>query len=176
MLKDPRKIFSITTVYDPDFVFPGAALPGPEPVYLTETKEYQGQTYYPGQVDPEWVKPDEEAIPLGEHEGRFWYSIRADISTEYEDLGSPIPEVDPQTHATVPSTVYDAMLNCSSVKDLEMRMGINSKNDRFAGMFPNASSLESALRENPEMVQQFLAQEAATNEEIMSKLGAVRAA
>ena len=175
MFNVSRKIFSITTVYDPNFIFPGAALPGPEPVYLTEQKEHNGVIYHPGQIDPEWVKPDEENIPMGEYQGRFWYSIRGDISTELEDMGNPIPELDPQVHETVPAEVYDGMLNSSSVKDIQMRMGVRGKDDRFRAMFPDALSLESALRDNPEMVQEFLSQEAATDAEIMNKLGAVRA-
>ena len=177
MLTAPRKIFSITTVYDPNFIFPGATLQGPDPVFLTEIKEYDGKTFYPGQVDPEWKMPDDENIPLGTYNDRFWYSIRGDISTEPADLGDTIPELDPQVHETVPQDVYDMMVSTSSsVLDLQMQMGVRGKTDRFAAMFPDAASLASALQDNPEMVQEFLAQEAATDAEIMSMLGVVRAA
>lgn len=176
MLKDPRKVFSITQYYDPKFIFPGAALPGPEPTLLTEIKEYEGQTYYPGQIDPEWVKPDDENIPLGTYADRFWYSIRADISTDLADMGNPDPELDPQVHETVPAEIYDEMIRTSgAVAELQMIMGIRHKDDRFRAMFPNANSLETALRDNPEMVQAFLAQEAATDAQIMQQLGVVKA-
>ena len=81
-LTDQRKLFTITTIYDENFRFPGSQLPGPEAPRLTEPKTIEDRVYGIGDFDPEWVYPDIDNLSLGEYNGRFYYSIRADISTD----------------------------------------------------------------------------------------------
>ena len=175
MLIDARKLFSITTVYDPEFVFPGSHLPGPEAPRLTEEKTFNDKVYPVGEFDPEWRKPDTENIFLGEIDGRFYYSIRDDLSTAAEDLGDITENVDPQTHETVSEELYNRLAKSSYISDVFKGEGFGGNSeDRFKTMFPDAASLKSALTSNPEMVEQFIATEQETNETVLGKLGIVK--
>lgn len=175
MLTDARKLFSITTTYDPNFLFPGSTLPGPEAPRLTAPKEFDGKTWAEGDFDPEWKKPDTENIYLGEFDGRFYYSIRADISTELDTLGEIGDEVDPQTHADVPAELYDTLHNSAFISHVLKEEGVTTTADqRFNAMFPNMGSLKSAVVDHPEIIAQFLETEEATSATVMAKLGVVK--
>lgn len=175
MLIDARKLFSITTVYDPEFVFPGSHLPGPEAPRLTEQKTIDDKVYAVGDFDPEWRRPDTENIFLGEIDGRFYYSIRADITTEDGSMGEFTENIDPQTHETVTEDLFNALARSPYISDVFKNEGYaGTAETRFNIMFPDAQSLKSALQSNPGMVEQFIATEQETNETVLGKLGIVK--
>jgi hypothetical protein len=163
-LVDARKLFSITTVYDENFLFPGSGLPGPDAPVLTEDKEYDGKVYTAGDRDPEWRRPDEENIPLGEIDGRFYYSIRADIDSSIESLGDIGEEIDPQTLETVPHDLYVKLYYAPAVIGLKSDLGITS-------LAPTQSieQIQASLADNPEFIEEFLDQ--LDEDQFLAKLG-----
>ena len=173
-LVDARKLFTITTVYDENFVFPGATLGGPEAPRLTAAKTVGDKEYPVGDFDPEWVAPDDENIPLGELDGRFYYSIRADINSDIESLGDIGDELDPQTLATVPAELYQKLAELPAVVAIKRERGLSTKEQMYITLFPTASALQSALRDNPEVVTEFLQQQDEEESQFLSKLGIVK--
>ena len=118
MLTENRKLYSILTSYDPDYVFPQPPQ-GPVPVYLTEPKTVGERTYTAGEIDPDWKTPDVESIWFGPEaiDGRWYYSIRADIDT------TATSEItDPQNHETVSEEIYTKLSECS-LKDVKRAEG-----------------------------------------------------
>lgn len=175
MLTDPRKLFSITTVYDAGFIFPGSTLPGPEAPRLTEPKQFNGVTYNAGDFDPEWRRPDIENIYLGEYDGRFYYSIREDVVADPAALGTyDVEAVDPQIHTTVSRELANQIAKSSYLADVYnaegMPVGGVSSFDR---LFPTSEALQSALLKNPEVVQKAIAASQTTADEVLVKLGVV---
>jgi hypothetical protein len=118
MLKDKRKLFTITQIYDENFIFPGMTLPGPQVTKLTQAKTYEGKIYEIGETDPEWIEPDIINIHLGTTEGRFWYSIRDDISTDISTMGKFTANLDPKIVTTVTDEQYQYFLNDSYAGDV----------------------------------------------------------
>lgn len=172
MLKDTRKLFSITTTYDPNFLFPGSWLPGPDAPRLTEAKTVGDITYPAGELDPEWTRPDTDNISFGEVNGRFYYSVRADMCGDVSDLGADLTN-DPQYHDSVSQELMDQLSASPFISDVLHEEGGGRRDERFRALFPTADSLASAMQSNPEMVQTFLEQEAQTAAQIMAKLGVV---
>ena len=166
-LVDPRKLFTITTVYDENFVFPGSSLPGPDAPLLTEEKEYDGMTYQAGDRDPEWVRPDDENIFLGLIDGRFYYSIRADIDTGIETLGDIGDEVDPQTLETVNADLYIKLYYSTAVIGLKTDLGITT-----ASQTQSIEQIQASLSDNPEFIEEFLQQ--LDEDKFLTKLGIVK--
>ena len=117
MLTENRKLYSILTSYDPDYVFPQPD-GGPIPVYLTKPKTVGDKTYNIGDIDPDSI-PDVESVWFGPEaiDGRWYYSIRADIDT------TGTSEItDPQNHATVSAELYTKLSECS-LKDVKHAEG-----------------------------------------------------
>jgi hypothetical protein len=117
MLKDKRKLFTITEVYDPNFLFPGSTLPGVGAPILEEPKVFEGKTYNVGSMDPEWVEPDINNIHIGNYAGRFWYSIRDDISTDISTLGNFTANIDPKVVNTVNLEEFNYFATCPFIKE-----------------------------------------------------------
>jgi hypothetical protein len=173
-LVDTRKLFTITTVYDENFLFPGSSLPGPEAPRLTVAKTIGEKEYPVGDFDPEWVKPDTENIYLGELEGRFYYSIRADIDSSIETLGDIGDEVDPQTLDTVTAELYAKLAELPAVIAIRKELGLGNKEEMYKALFPNATALQTALANNPEVVTEFLQQQDEDEAQFLAKLGIVK--
>lgn len=166
-LVDARKLFSITTVYDENFLFPGSTLPGPDAPLLTEEKEFNGRIYPVGERDPEWRKPDDENIFLGEIDGRFYYSIRADIDTGIETLGDIGEEIDPQTLETVPHDLYVKLYYSPAVIGIKNDLGLYT-----TPMTQSIEQIQASLAENPEFMEEFLQQ--LDEDKFLTKLGIVK--
>lgn len=174
MLKDKRKLFTITTFYDPNFLFPGAALPGPEAPRLTESKTVGDREYGIGDFDPEWVAPDIDNIPLGEHDGRFYYSIRDDISTNSSDLGNYDEKVDPKVLTSISKELCDTLLAMPSFRDVKIQLGIAScAEEAFSKQYPTLADIQKGLKDDPNLVADFnTAYENQVND-LLAKLGIV---
>jgi hypothetical protein len=166
-LVQDRKLFTITTVYDENFLFPGSTLPGPEVPKLTEPKEFGDRTYEVGEFDPEWKKPDYESIYLGEIDGRFYYSIREDISTDISTLGDIGDEVDPQTLETVPHDLYIKLYYSPSVIAVKNDLGATSSAPTLS-----IEEVQKSLADNPEFLEEFLQQ--LDEDKFLTKLGIVK--
>lgn len=166
-LVDARKLFSITTVYDENFLFPGSTLPGPDAPVLTEEKEYGDKIFRVGDRDPEWRKPDDENIFLGEIDGRFYYSVRADIDTSIDTLGDIGDEIDPQTHATVAHDLYVKLYYSPAVVSIKNDLGLYT-----TPMTQSIEQIQASLAENPEFMEEFLQQ--LDEDKFLTKLGIVK--
>jgi len=173
-LVDVRKLFTITTVYDKNFLFPGSALPGPDAPRLTAAKTIGDKEYFIGDFDPEWVKPDVENIPLGEVDGRFYYSIRGDIDTNIDALGDIGIDVDPQTLSIVSTELYDKLSELPSIADIRREFGLISKDVLYKELFPNATALKTALTDNPQAITEFMQQQDEEYAEFLAKLGIIK--
>ena len=173
-LTDQRKLFTITTLYDENFRFPGSQLPGPEAPRLTEPKTIEDRFYGIGDFDPEWVYPDIDNLSLGEYNGRFYYSIRADISTDPSTLGDFDERLDPKVLTSVPKELYDAFLEMPSFRDIKTMQGItNSAEEAFAKMYPTLEDLQKGLKDDPNLVADFHLTYENQVKDILSKLGIV---
>ena len=166
-LVDARKLFTITTVYDENFLFPGSSLPGPDAPVLTEDKEYDGKSYKAGDRDPEWRAPDDENIPLGQIDGRMYYSIRADIDSSIEALGDIGEELDPQTLATVPADLYIKLYYAPAVIGLKGDLGMTTSTPT-----QSIEQIQASLADNPEFIEEFLEQ--LDEDQFLAKLGIVK--
>jgi hypothetical protein len=173
-LVDARKLFTITTVYDENFLFPGSTMPGPQAPRLTVAKTVGDKEYAVGDFDPEWVQPDEENITLGEIDGRFYYSIRADIDSSIETLGDIGEEIDPQTLTTVSEELYNKLATSTFLQSVRYQMGLSSREHMYRAMFPTADALQSALRDNPQVVTEFLQQQDEDEAQFLAKLGIIK--
>jgi hypothetical protein len=174
MLRDKRKLFTITTVYDPNFIFPGASLPGPEAPRLTEAKSYNEREYGVGDFDPEWIAPDIDNLSLGEYNGRFYYSIRDDIPTELSTLGNFTENVDPKVLTTVPQDVYDAILDMPSLRDIKIMEGLySSAEEAFSKQYPTLEDLQKGLKDDPNLVTDFNTTYEKKVSDVLVKLGIV---
>jgi len=173
-LVDARKLFTITTFYDENFLFPGSSMPGPEAPRLTVAKTVDGKQYAIGDFDPEWVHPDEENITLGEIDGRFYYSIRADIDSSIETLGDIGEEVDPQTLTEVSEELYAKLAASPYVVSIRRELGLGNREEMYKTMFPTAAALQSALQDNPQVVTEFLQQQDDDEAQFLAKLGIIK--
>lgn len=174
MLRDNRKLFTISSFYDENFKFPGSTLPGPEAPRLTEPKTVDDRSYSIGDFDPEWIPPDIENIALGEYDGRYYYSIRDDLPTDAVSLGNPDEKVDPQVLSSVSQELYDAIKDMPSFTQVKRNEGIaNSAEESFSYEYPTLADLQKALKTDPNIVEDFNSayDEKVTN--LLTKLGIV---
>lgn len=175
-LTAPRKLYSIKTgVFDENYIHPGFSLPGPEIPRLTEEKIVDGITHPVGAPDPEWVAPDEVSIHIGTAEGRDYYSIRADISTDVATLGE-YEVYDPQDHETVDDATFEILRISPQLQYIFRQEGVKTDEERFREAFPTFASIKEAIIKDPQGVADFLAQDLIVDTDVLAKLGVHKAA
>lgn len=173
-LKDQRKLFTITSFYDENFKFPGSDLPGPEAPRLTEPKLIDDREFLIGDFDPEWVSPDIDNMSLVEFGGRFYYSIRADISTDPSTLGNFDERVDPKVLTSVSQELYDCIVASPSFIQIKNTEGLyHSAEEAFSIQYPTLADLQKGLKDDPNLVEDFNADYDKKVSDLLSLLGIV---